>query len=271
MSDLDPQLQAALANQAVVASMSSGFASTAFVTGYVASALTPYALSSALSDYQTVAAMSAYATTASLSAYQTVAGMSAYATTAALALKAPLASPTFTGTVSGITKAMVGLGNVDNTSDASKPISTAVQAALDLKANIGGSGTNSLVYPVQALTSSPVDAQTIYFGNLPKAPVTVAATSKVYIRKAGTIKFAEIYCFSGTAGTAEAWSLYIRKNNTTDTLIATVSAATQERVFTNSALSIAVAAGDFIEIKAVNPTWATNPLTTIFGGYLIVE
>lgn len=49
-------------------------------------------------------------------------------------LKAPLANPTFTGTVSGITKSMVGLGDVDNTSDANKPISTATQTALDLKA-----------------------------------------------------------------------------------------------------------------------------------------
>lgn len=50
-------------------------------------------------------------------------------------LKANIESPTFTGTVSGITKAMVGLGNVDNTADINKPISTATQAALDLKAN----------------------------------------------------------------------------------------------------------------------------------------
>lgn len=54
--------------------------------------------------------------------------------TTALSAKAPLASPTFTGTVSGVTKAMVGLGNVDNTSDANKPISTATQTALDGKA-----------------------------------------------------------------------------------------------------------------------------------------
>jgi hypothetical protein len=60
-----------------------------------------------------------------------------YATTVtnALALKAPLASPTFTGTVSGITKDMVGLANVNNTSDALKPISLATQAALDDKLN----------------------------------------------------------------------------------------------------------------------------------------
>ncbi|NDH04211.1 MAG: hypothetical protein EBY40_13995, partial [Marivivens sp.] len=34
-----------------------------------------------------------------------------------------------------VTKADVGLGNVDNTSDANKPVSTATQTALDLKAN----------------------------------------------------------------------------------------------------------------------------------------
>jgi hypothetical protein len=50
-------------------------------------------------------------------------------------LKANIESPTFTGTVRGITKAMVGLGNVDNTADLDKPVSTATQTALDLKAN----------------------------------------------------------------------------------------------------------------------------------------
>ena len=56
------------------------------------------------------------------------------ATQTALDLKAPLASPTFTGTVAGITKTMVGLGNVDDTTDLNKPVSTATQTALDLKA-----------------------------------------------------------------------------------------------------------------------------------------
>ena len=56
-----------------------------------------------------------------------------YETITNVALKAPIASPTFTGTVAGITSTMVGLGNVDNTSDANKPVSTATQTALDLK------------------------------------------------------------------------------------------------------------------------------------------
>ena len=124
---------------------------------------------------------------------------------------------------------------------------------------------------VQALTSSPTDAQTIYFGKLPKAPVTAAATSKIYVRNAGTITGAEIYCYSGTAGTNESWSLYIRVNNTTDYLIGTLSVNTSERVFTNNGLSISLSAGDYFEIKSVNPTWATNPLTTIFGGYIKIN
>lgn len=50
--------------------------------------------------------------------------------------KAPILNPAFQGTVSGINKAMVGLGNVDNTSDANKPVSTATQTQLNLKANL---------------------------------------------------------------------------------------------------------------------------------------
>lgn len=135
----------------------------------------------------------------------------------------------------------------------------------------GGGGGLGYSINVQALTSSPGDGATVYFGMLPKVPVTAAATSKIHIRVAGTITAANIYCYSGTAGTGEAWPLYIRKNNTTDTLIQTLSVTTNERVFTNSALSIAVVAGDYIEIKGIQPTWVTNPLTTIYGGYVYIQ
>jgi hypothetical protein len=64
--------------------------------------------------------------------------------------KAPTASPTFTGTVSGVTAAMVGLGNVDNTADADKPISALTQAALDLKA---AKGANSDITSLSGLTT----------------------------------------------------------------------------------------------------------------------
>lgn len=48
-----------------------------------------------------------------------------------IATKAPIHDPTFTGTVSGITKDMINLNNVDNISDINKPISTAQQTAFD--------------------------------------------------------------------------------------------------------------------------------------------
>ncbi len=186
---------------------------------------------------------------------------------------APLASPTFTGTVSGVTKAMVGLGSVtdaDTSTTANITDSTNKRFCTDAEKTAIGTIAPPVGYAinVQALTSSPTDGQTVYFGMLPKAPTTTANISKCYVRKTCTIQTAEIYCYSGTAGTNEAWSLYIRKNNTTDTLIATVSAATNERVFSNAALSIAMVSGDYFELKSVQPTFATNPLTTIWAGYL---
>jgi hypothetical protein len=122
-----------------------------------------------------------------------------------------------------------------------------------------------------ALTSSPGDGATVYFGMLPKAPITTANVSKVYIPKSGTVKRVEIYCYAGTAGTSESWSLYIRLNNTTDTLIRTLAVSANERRFYNDALNISVVAGDYFEIKSVQPTWATNPATCIYGGYIYIE
>lgn len=72
----------------------------------------------------------------------------------ALAAKAPLASPAFTGTVTGVTAAMVGLGNVNNTSDAAKPVSTAQATALAAKADLVGGLVPSSQIPAIALTNA---------------------------------------------------------------------------------------------------------------------
>jgi len=75
-----------------------------------------------------------------------------------LDLKAPINNPTFTGTVAGIDKTMVGLPNVDNTSDAGKPISTATQTALDLKAPINN--------PTFTGTVAGIDKTMVGLGNV---------------------------------------------------------------------------------------------------------
>ena len=45
-----------------------------------------------------------------------------------------------------LTKSSIGLGNVNNTSDANKPVSTATQAALDLKADLAGPVNEFIAY-----------------------------------------------------------------------------------------------------------------------------
>ena len=124
---------------------------------------------------------------------------------------------------------------------------------------------------VMALTSSPADAATTYIGNNPKAPTTTAGLNKIFIRFRSQIIGAEIFCNSGTAGTAENWSLYIRVNNTTDYLIQTVGIASGQRSFSNWSMNIQLNANDYFEVKMVNPTWVTNPLTTTFGGYVFIS
>jgi hypothetical protein len=81
------------------------------------------------------------------------------ATQTALDLKAPLANPTFTGTVAGVTKAHVGLGNVSNTADADKPVSTATQTALDTKLNLSG-GTLTGALTLSGAPTSDLHAAT---------------------------------------------------------------------------------------------------------------
>ena len=91
--------------------------------------------------------------------------------------KAPTASPTFTGTVSGVSATMVGLGSVDNTADTAKPVSTAQQSALDLKANLAS----------PALTGTPT------------APTAAASTNTTQVATTAFVR-AEVAALVGTAG-----------------------------------------------------------------------
>lgn len=100
-------------------------------------------------------------------------------------------SPSTLNNYSGWNKTKVGLGNVDNTSDANKPVSTAQQAALDLKQNLslkdatGGyvgltlfkiNFKNALNTFTSFLTNSNTAARTYTF---PDKDGTVAMTSDI--------------------------------------------------------------------------------------------
>ena len=153
-----------------------------------------------------------------------------------IALKADLASPTFTGTVSGITKAMVGLTNVDDTSDANKPVSTAQQTALNLKANIAS--------PTFTGTVSGISKAMVGLGNVndtsdASKPVSTAQQTALNLKAdlasptftgtvtlpAGTASIAPVKLTSGTNLTApvlgaiefDGNNLYFTTNATTPT------------------------------------------------------
>ena len=97
----------------------------------------------------------------------------AAALTTAVSLKAPLASPTFTGTVSGITAAMVGLGNVNNTSDLAKPVSTATTTAIGVETTRATAAEGTLTTNLNAEISRAQAAEALL---APKASPTFTGT-----------------------------------------------------------------------------------------------
>jgi len=114
------------------------------------------------------------------------------------------------------------------------------------------------------------DSTTYYFGiGAYTGLSTFALLNRIFFAKDGAIRRADINWYESTAGTNENVSMYIRLNDTTDTLIQTLGAA-GNKTFTNAALTIAVAAGDFIELKIITPAWATNPLGVAVGGAVYV-
>lgn len=160
----------------------------------------------------------------------------------ALNLKANVASPTFTGTVSGITKTMVGLGNVDNTSDVNKPVSTAQQTALDLKTNLSqmsgfyGSRVTGLIGAVNATTPlTKYDLQATF--------VTLRNSSGETVTRSNTSTLTCDLSLAGSSAngrdqlaafTASSWIyLYFIWNGTT---LATLASTTIPTSFTGSTL-----------------------------------
>jgi hypothetical protein len=129
-------------------------------------------------------------------------------TIAQIAEKAPVQSvASKTGAVT-LVKADVGLGNVDNTSDANKPVSTATQTALDTKTNklittnrqtasytlvlgdadklveMNVATANDLTIPLNSSVSFPTGTQ-ILLSQYGAGQTTIVPTSGVTVRSNG--------------------------------------------------------------------------------------
>jgi hypothetical protein len=74
-------------------------------------------------------------------------------------------------------KAFVGLGNVDNTSDANKPVSTATQTALNLKANLAGATFTGTVNGTSISLSGDMASATATVSGLVGAGSVAASTT----------------------------------------------------------------------------------------------
>lgn len=122
-----------------------------------------------------------------------------------------------------------------------------------------------------AIASNTTSGANMYIGMASRVVSGTAAVSRVYIPQSGTVKRIDLVSSSATAGTAESWTMNFRLNNNTNTTIATVASATTTRVWSNSSLSIVVAAGDYFEITALNPTWTTNPGATSYYATVYIQ
>jgi hypothetical protein len=123
----------------------------------------------------------------------------------------------------------------------------------------------------QATSTNPTDATTRYIGGAPLAQQSTYANATYTAPVAGTITAATFTWVASAAGSSETISMYVRVNDTTDYLIASVGNSNGTKQFVNSALSVALAANDTFSIKLVNPTWVSNPSGVSIGGVLLFE
>lgn len=139
------------------------------------------------------------------------------------------------------------------------------------------SGNKGKIFYMWTTTGNPADATTYFM--VPTSAFTSitasgAAYSRIYSSTSGTIKQAYgTVRVQGSLGSAQTAQIVFRLNNTTDTTIAAAqsfTAATND--FNNTALSIAVVAGDYFEIKVVCPTWTpTNPTTVSLSVSILMQ
>ena len=137
-----------------------------------------------------------------------------------------------------------------------------------LLSNLGG-------YPVYAncAVSSPADSTTYYFGpHWSRALATNVLNNKLNFPRAGIITRITLETLIVTTlGSAENITASFRLNNTTDTTITSVFQLDQTtETFTNSGLSIAIAAGDYGCIKLAMPAFATNPIDVLINATIWV-
>lgn len=131
--------------------------------------------------------------------------------------------------------------------------------------------TAALIIPtITGANSSMTDGATYYWGSSGAFGANSnQGLTRIYNLTGKTITIVAVSTFiRWTPGTSESASVYLRYNNTTDYLIGTVDGDVQQTELSLTGQSIAWASGDYVEMKMVNPTWATNPSNMNAGGQI---
>jgi hypothetical protein len=136
----------------------------------------------------------------------------------------------------------------------------------------GSSGSGYVLTAAATSGASPSDASTVYMGATFGLLGVAYNDARIYVPKAGTLK-AAVVKMTCTAGSNEAGGgVYIRINDTTDvTLSTSVTYDASPREVNNTSLNTAVSVGDYVAIKVVYPTWATNPSNVRWTAYIYIE
>lgn len=117
---------------------------------------------------------------------------------------------------------------------------------------------------------SPTSGTTHYLGCL-SSTSTTAALRRIYIPTACTVSKVSGWFAGANACSNEAATLVIRKNNSSDssTIASPVfGASNSPAAYSNSSVGLALAAGDYIEVKMTMPTFSTAP-TNAYGAVMI--
>jgi hypothetical protein len=177
-----------------------------------------------------------------------------------------------------VTKAQVGLSNVDNTSDANKPISDATQTALDAKQDELVSGTNiKTINGVSVLGSGGlvIAANATQAIRATSTGVTIAASSGdryltltsfantatenvASIAAESAMTFTKILVRTTTTQSATGSLVFtLRKNGVDTAIVLTIAAGSVAGTYSATG-SVAFAQGDLISLKVRNNATATS-------------
>lgn len=171
-----------------------------------------------------------------------------------------------TGTLATGILAVTQAAGINNTTIAT----TAYADALTRSYCISG-GT---IFHAAAAAYNPADATTYFYGARSSTitSATVTGVSKIYFPQAGTIIAVRI-TFTQTPGTSETSTCSLRVNNTSDITIssAVINDATNNTFIITGLTQAVNATSDYVEIKWVTPTWATNPTACCIFWEILVK